>query len=134
MTPKFRAWQIEHCEMCDVTAIDYNGKRFGFGRQLDQEHFNEPDYWLFMDECITRQSTGRDDESGIEIFEGDIVEVDCNRKPRFDGDITKHIGRVYRHIGHDGWIFGKYIFFPEYSYKIVGNIYENPELLEQSND
>ena len=124
----YRAWQIEHCEMCDVTAIDYNGKRLGFGRQLDQEHFNGPDYWLFMDECITMQSTGLHDKNGVEIFAFDLI---------------THEGYIYEIIEWSMGLLAKSktlsgeIHLPPYLIKeslVIGNIYENPELLEQSND
>ena len=125
MILKFRAWQIENCEICEVTTIDYNGERFGFGRQLDDEHFNEPDYWLRMDECILIQSTGMHDKNGVEIFADDIVVS------------SRGVGVVETKIGHAPQVTYKngndLLRFVFENLSVIGNSYENPELLEQKN-
>ena len=61
------------------------------------------------------QYTGLKDKSGVEIFEGDIVET-------IDGEITK----VYWDNEDSGFKFGRG--WATDDIKVIGNIYENPEL------
>ena len=86
-----------------------------------------PDGNIFwMGECetdnfIILQYTGLKDENGREIYEGDIV---------------RHAtwGDVYEVIFEDGgfYVLSSYDFqtINEYPLEVIGNIFENPELLE----
>ena len=116
-----RAWQIEHCEMCEVTAIDYNGERLGFGRQVDDAKFNEPDYWLFMSECVLLRPTGLYDRAGQPIYEGDITQTHTNIV------LKNHINPVVWNQNECKFNIVDYgLQFCE----VIGNIFETPELLK----
>ncbi len=76
-------------------------------------------------DTIIMQFTGLKDKNGKEIFEGDIVK----EKNISDGE---HIRKVVFEKG-GFWLEGKdgsggWLFIP-LSIEIIGNIYENPELL-----
>ena len=77
------------------------------------------------------QSTGLTDKNGKEIYEGDIVRYETNYYRKHKTHITAI--EWSEDLEHDG--FGEplaigYI-FRGYNIEIIGNIYENKDLLEQ---
>src|SRR5205085_7359942 len=69
------------------------------------------------------QFTGLNDKSGKEIYEGDIV-----RWPR--GRSDDKISAVEWDIELARFIIDLYSLTDARDYKVIGNIYENPELLQ----
>lgn len=72
--------------------------------------------------------TGLFDKRGVEIYEGDVVKHD-NNSEIFIGFVKFEEGcfGVYDKEKHfDSWVF-------DYDWEVIGNIYENTELLETSN-
>ncbi len=90
----------------------------------------EPKEIGFYDFFETSYSTGILDENRQEIYEGDIVEYD-GREGRAEVKYDKDDGSFYLDAGKNlSWID---VFSDKrrwYRCKIVGNIYENPELLK----
>ena len=136
MIPKFRAWDKELQTMLDVSLIDFK-KGVLVGEHWE---FGETNFMNF-DEIVLMQSTGLKDKNGKEIFEGDIVHRDGIKRPevvRFGEWIdVDSLGYKEQYIGfyfeseHEGqeWLHSVEPQF-NHLYKIIGNIYENPELLE----
>lgn len=120
---KFRAWDKETKIMIDVSLIDFKK------RELVGEHwkFGETNFMSF-DEIELMKSTGLFDRNGQEIFEGDILYgyagEDFWEIVEFDTEEGKWIRK-------DIWYNSKLGLSENNEFmEIVGNIYENPELLE----
>lgn len=75
------------------------------------------------DEYIIEQFTGITDSKGAKIFEGDIIVLDAN------GDT----GIITWNSTYLAWVVSEEEFLHEVNHaytKVVGNIHDNPELLE----
>lgn len=140
MTPKFRAWLKKEQKMDnDVDYISW----------LEDELYCIGDgitYMVSAEDLVLMQSTGLKDKNGKEIFEGDILEIQGIKIiVKFGSykylETSKNNGHILG-ILHDG--LGFYVecinaagpdnispFEPETlkNSQIIGNIYENPELL-----
>ena len=80
--------------------------------------------------------TGLTDKNGTRIFEGDIIEVDRiydtlqSRPRRFEVEWEESSGFFPLSVCRDG---GDYLIDTD-SCEVVGNIWDNPELLEVTNE
>lgn len=147
MIPKFRAWgkngnypgtPSEKFEMFyDVSVVTtYQDKEqhviadFGMYNESEYNGTEIIDYTLM-------QSTGLFDKNGVEIFEGDVVKS-C---VLINGHIYEYVGQV-KFVAFSWVVSDKAgIYDPFYNYEdscpdeiweieVIGNIYQNPELLE----
>lgn len=122
MIPRYRAWDNwrERMSVVDRIYIDTKGVRL-------YDDFGE--YWRDFNDVKLMQSTGLFDKNGKEVFVGDIIK--CTRGCLHEVYIEKEYGGTY--IGGMPAIYLKGI-REGYAWtgdeKIIGNIYENPELLE----
>lgn len=122
MIPKFRAWDKETKTMNGMAEIYRNRNQEIELRPRDEKIF-------------LMQSTGLLDKNGKEIFEGDIITngeavVDVKNHPTL-GFYTV-VNDVERFFGSNTSIKDFENDVEEFSSvtEIIGNIYENPELLE----
>lgn len=132
MKQKFRAWDTTNKEMFkDTFAITESGQVV----VVDQSSvFVSPDY-VFVDNLVIMQSTGLFDKNNKEIFEGDIIangpDVMCMKRHNTLGFYVEKKGRVefiaYGAVLEEFEEDAKEI---ADSLEIIGNVYENPELLE----
>ena len=131
MIPKFRAWMKSLKWMCDVTNISFDSKLVDICQQGDTERCTEIS--VEFDEIELMQSTGLFDRNGKEVFVGDIVK--CTRGCLHEVYLEKEYGGTF--IGGMPAIYLKGLSegyaWTEYE-EIIGNIYENPELLEEMNE
>lgn len=119
----------------DVKNIDFQNKEVMY--YADEFEGNEDEANLDMvrrfDEVVLMWSTGLKDENGIEIYEGDLVEY-RDSEESFKGEVVINCFGSYVKTEND------YIRFEDFSDEntrlagncyVVGNIYENPELLKE---
>ncbi|MFR7036524.1 YopX family protein [Streptococcus pneumoniae] len=134
MIPKFRVWVKIGKRMVfsdDILAIDYENEEI-VTQQIYFENGLPDDrdiYCYNPDEIELMQSTGLKDKNGKEVFIGDIVK--CTRGCLHEVYLEKEYGGTF--IGGMPAVylkgFGDGYAWTEYE-EIIGNIYENPELLE----
>ena len=107
---KFRAWNKNIKLMGEII-------HFSFNTHMIVVKTLEEFYWD-ADDCEIMQSTRVRDKNGKEIYEGYIY---------------KHYGkqRVVESVLEFGHTFFEYI-INEDNIEVIGNIYENPELLENN--
>ena len=120
MIPKLRAWdkQDERMSYGEVEYFD------------DSINYRFDHFWTSADEDVEfMQSTGLKDKNGIEVYEGDIVK--CSRGCPHLIYWEKELGGTYIG-GMPAWYLSG--LNEGYAWtgteEIIGNIYENPELLK----
>ena len=124
---KFRAWDKENKKMMKVSSLSLENKEIAV-RENGTYHF------FRMQNLELMQYTGLKDKNDKEIYEGDIVLV----KP---GGISTWYKTVVK-FKEGGFIAGLingedyfYIFNPGFDsddFEVIGNIYENKNLLEEN--
>jgi len=119
---KFRVWDKENELMVNIPIVD-----FGDGTCYPYLHANPLDFW---NDVILMESTELKDKNDNEIYEGDIIKG----KEWVKGKTHRHIGvvtyitgsfksvGVKQYYGYHGSVNG--------GYEVIGNAYENPELLK----
>jgi hypothetical protein len=118
---KFRAWDKYHKIFRSNSHIHVFIQDFENNTIFKMNHadnYNNKDRDYNNDRIIIQQYTGIKDANSNEVYEGDILQDD-------DGyiDIVKYHEEGYYHAGD--WDGGDFTYC-----KVIGNIYENPELLE----
>ncbi len=138
---KYKAWDKELSEWNENVLLTPDGKvfltemRLKNGGHGDNYHFPKIKERLYQPEDFTDRfeivfSTDLKDENGVEIFEGDILEDTVGI-----GEVKYH-PELARYVIYTKTPKHKYYNFkgsnPLLITEIIGNIYENPELLKES--
>ncbi|MDU5509558.1 YopX family protein [Enterococcus gilvus] len=128
MIPKFRAWD-ERAGLTEVISIDLLEKKI----KVSHWEYGVSNYFP-LDDVELMQSTGLKDKNGVEIFEGDVVQ--WGDTPHWEEEpIRVAVVKINPDIQFDSNVgifqYGKFAYQDtERFLTILGNIYENPELLE----
>ena len=139
MIPKFRAWDREKDRMIypSTTGVCFEMNDDGISvLDIDIDYPN--DYGFPKIASILMQSTTLKDKNGVEIFEGDIVLVNVSNgfnhlvnEKTIVQESEFHSGLICKSLasGMEYRVFKRNE--SGYEYEVIGNIYENPELLEE---
>lgn len=142
---RFRAWDKDTKKMYDVISLAHALAEGGFdtvGIAAYQDTLLEGDEFELM------QYTGLKDKNGVEIYEGDIVSFFdwsyWSRGEEWQQHSKKYYGKSVEPVVFED---GSFIASANYEYynslgnitqdkgaklKVIGNIYENPELLNSA--
>lgn len=128
MRPKFRAWDKYNQKMfANDELIIWNGNVYANdSKKLSCNHLKG---WS-IDEEYLMQSTGLKDKNGQEIFEGDIVDYKGRKAViKWHGSYASFIYRFVDELKErvSEWYP---LFLAYYHFEIIGNIYENKDILE----
>jgi uncharacterized phage protein (TIGR01671 family) len=133
-------------------SVSLFGEIILFGELLhDQHEDGAGDYDNLLkavDDLIALQCTGLKDKNGAEIYEGDIVSISYiddqfNPKPDSISEVVydnSYAGFIYKHIRAESksdslyQVFQLPIDFLRKRVEVIGNIYENPELLGETSE
>lgn len=125
MIPKFRAWDKIHktmYEVDDIMSIDFGKSKISV-KTLFFEQTNRYDF----DDIVLMQSTGLTDKNGKEIFEGDILGTKdglLDGIVKYNSDLGMWANSLLRYNNFER------LCNVANSREIIGNIWENGELLD----
>lgn len=123
---KFRAWDKVLKVMSEIVCIDLLKKEITY---FETDNCSYKEINVNFNDYIIMQSTGLKDKNGKEIFEGDIL------KTKTKGIVIVRIENGNTMTTYKSGINTKTSlvlssFLEKYKVEVIGNIYENKELLE----
>jgi uncharacterized phage protein (TIGR01671 family) len=132
---KFRVWSKETKSFlhADDIAICNNGNVLIY----DWHHDYGKSWGPSFDNHAIQQYTGLKDRNGVEIYEGDVIESFYSGK--YPEPIEVHVVKAETRCGgfspfvdkyDTEWYAGE---FEQPNIEVIGNLYENPELLNDEN-
>lgn len=122
---KFRVWDKETKNICEVRNIDFISEMVQIKYQANYGVRE-------LENVILMQFTGLQDENGVDIYEGDIL---IYQHMFVDKKSVSEVIWNEKYSGFASYVEDderRYILEKELKnqFEVIGNIYENPELLE----
>ena len=126
---KFRVWDKKDKEMLRVVAISFDEAMF-MPHNIDYEDYYNYNNNFYSD---LMQYTGLKDKNGVEIYEGDIVEwIDGGERPFIYEIIYDDCGYYAKSSNNEKISIGGTMHSDmNINIEVIGNIYENKELLNE---
>lgn len=137
----FKAKRIDNGEWVEGYYTEYNGKTFiGINISIYSDIF-EVFYiplirWFEVDPKTICQFTGLCDKNGKKIWENDILMAHLDESYPEDATYETVEWNVAGWVGHETGSIGRQYLdkFDLEHYEVVGNIFDNPELLQEESD
>ena len=128
---KFRAWLKNRIELCKVLSIHFGKTTIVISVQ---DGVGKTWFELGNENAELMQYTGLKDKNGVEIYEGDIVRFEAIEWTGNNGDRVEYQGVVEYSEEHIAFSYKlptglEAIPYESTNIEVIGNIYENPELL-----
>lgn len=124
MIPKFRAWDKRYKEIYLVDEVNWDDGEFDYiGDAIT--------FYRGAEEVELMQSTGLFDKNGKEVFEKDILDYNGRKViVKWHGSYASFIYEFVDELQKrkTEW---QPLYLSYYKFEVIGNVYENPELLEE---
>ena len=123
---KFRAWDSQRSIMTRVHKLDLDSEWRRLWETLESKVGIT--YGISSKFVKLMQYTGLKDKKGVEIYEGDVVRYkDWPKDTHYKKQTIKMENIEGKYCCHLGWNLDT----SKCDIEIIGNIYENPELIEK---
>lgn len=132
MIPKFRAWDKDNKKMIKVKSIHFMEDKDDFSIVINPLEFITSEHVVLM------QATGLQDKNGVDIYDGDILEVISQHDTKYISLVRYMIYNDYPAFDivppdsyfYESNVLSTIVSNDEETMEIIGNIYENSEFLE----
>jgi uncharacterized phage protein (TIGR01671 family) len=112
---KFRAWDSQQKCFVELQKIDFENDRVWINPAVESHNA--------ICDLVYEQFTCLHDKNGVEIYEGDILKCETGNNEIVEHKYGAFMCRYRRIVLYQLWI--------KQQLEIIGNIHENPELLEE---
>lgn len=119
---KFRAYIPNTQQMVEVKSLHLGTQKIMYGYSNNSQSYGNRT--TSFEDCLLMQYIGFEDNNGKKIYEGDIINIDYGEV--IVKAVVEYCGAsFFGSTNADNWDLNEY-----HKIEVLGNIYENPELME----